>query len=88
MCFRQIFLRSILFYWAKRTSPVQNRFLSGHAVFSEKRSDISFQDRFHVLFGFLEIKSPHQNGQVFTNSLPTIILRPKHTIHSNVSDQR
>ena len=61
------------------------RCLSG---FSEKRPDVSFQDRFHALLGFFEITSPHPDGQAFTNAFPTIISRPKHTLHSKGNDQR
>ena len=62
--------------------------LSCLSGFSEKRLDVSFQDGFHVLFGFFEIPSPHPDGQAFTNAFPTSIFRPKHTLHGNGSDQR
>jgi hypothetical protein len=64
------------------------RLLRCFSVFSEKRPDVCFQHRFHALFGFLKITPAHQDGQAFTNALPTIIFRPKNTLHSNGSEQR
>jgi hypothetical protein len=58
------------------------------SVFSEKRPDVIFQDCFHAFFGFRKIAPSHQDGQVFTNALPTIIFRPKHALHINGSNQR
>jgi hypothetical protein len=78
-------LRGSFFFWPRtrqmlRRRPNSNSPLSCFSVFPKNRSDVVFQGRFHALFGLLEITSPHQNGQVSTNALPT--LPPAQNTHS------
>jgi hypothetical protein len=71
-----------------RSQPGSKSFFELLFVSSKKGSGRRFSRRSPCAFWIPRNHVPHQDGQAFTNALPTTILRPKYTLRSNGVDQR